>query len=167
VDYRNEDAYALELLGDVLSSGKSSRLYQRLVDTEQLALQASSFGMPLDKSGMFAFFAIANAGVGFEAIEKAIKEEIEKVQTKGITEEEFAKVRNAKETSFTRGFLSLDNKLRNLASYSLFYGDTDLVNEEMEKYMNVSRDDIQRVAKKYLQPQRKNVVKYVVMDKNS
>ena len=167
VDYRNDDAYALELLGDVLSSGKSSRLYQRLVDTEQLALQASSFGMPLDKAGMFAFFAIANSGVGFEAIETAIKEEIEKVQKQGITEEEFTKVRNEKETSFTRGFLSLDGKLRNLAAYSLFYGDTGLVNKELDKYMSVTRDDIQRVAQKYLQPQRKNVVKYVVMDKNS
>lgn len=167
VDYRNDDAYALDLLSDVLSGGKSSRLYQRLVDTEQIALQASSFGMPLDKAGMFSFIAIANSGVEFATIEKAIKEEIAKVQNDGITEEEFMKVRNAKETSFTRGFLSLDNKLRSLASYSLNYGDTDLVNTELEKYMNVTREDIQRVAKKYLQPDRKNVVKYVVMDKNS
>ncbi|PLX26455.1 MAG: peptidase M16 [Ignavibacteria bacterium] len=167
VDYRNDDAYALELLGNVLSSGKSSRLYQRLVDNEQLALQASSFGMPLDKAGMFAFFSIANAGVEFAQIETAIKEEIAKVQRDGVTEEEFNKVRNAKETSFTRSFLSLDSKLRNLAAYSLFYGQTDLVNKELEKYMSVTRDDIKRVANTYLRPERKNVVKYVVMDKNS
>ncbi|MCB2204782.1 insulinase family protein [bacterium] len=167
VDYRNDDAYALELLGDVLSNGKSSRLYQRLVDTDQIALQASSFGMPLDKSGMFSFIAIANAGVDFETIQNAITDEIQKVQKEGITEEEFTKVRNAKETSFTHGFLSLDNKLRSLASYSLFYGNTDLVNTELEKYMDVTREDIQRVAQKYLKPNRKNVVKYVVMDKNS
>ena len=167
VDYRNEDAYALDLLSDVLSRGKSSRLYQRLVDTDQLALQASSFGMPLDKAGMFAFIAIANAGVGFEPIANAIREEIEKVQNEGITEEEFRKVRNAKETSFTRSFMSLDSKLRNLAVYSLFYDDTDLVNRELEKYMSVTREDIQRVAQEYLRPQRRNTVKYVVMDNNS
>ncbi|MFA6233333.1 MAG: pitrilysin family protein [Bacteroidota bacterium] len=167
VDYRNPDAYALELLGNVLSSGKSSRLYQRLVDTEQLAMQASSFGMPLDKSGMFAFIAIANQGVEFEAIEKAIREELEKVQRDGVTKEEFDKVRNAKETEFTSSFLSLDGKLRNLAQYSLYYNNTNLVNKELEKYMAVTRDDIKRVANKYLLPERKNVVKYVVMDKNS
>ena len=167
VDYRNEDAYALDLLSDVLSRGKSSRLYQRLVDTDQLALQASSFGMPLDKAGMFAFVAIANAGVGFEPIENAIREEIVKVQNEGITEEEFRKVRNTKETSFTRSFMSLDSKLRNLAAYSLFYNDTDLVNRELEKYMSVTREDIQRVAQEYLRPERRNAVKYVVMDKNS
>ncbi|MBN1447277.1 MAG: insulinase family protein [Bacteroidetes bacterium] len=167
VDYRNDDAFALELLGNVLSSGKSSRLYQRLVDTEQIALQASSFGMPLDKAGMFAFFAIGNQGVDFAPIEKAIKEEIEKVQKEGITEEEFQKVRNEKETSFTNSFLSLDSKLRKLAAFSLFYGGTDLVNRELEKYMSVTREDIRRVARKYLQPERRNVVKYVVMDTNS
>ncbi|MBE0643756.1 MAG: insulinase family protein [Bacteroidetes bacterium] len=167
VDSRNPDAYALELLGNVLSDGKSSRIYQRLVDTEQLALQASSFGMPLDKAGMFAFFAIANQGVDFEPIEKAIREELEKVQRDGITQEEFDKVRMAKETEFTRSFLSLDGKLRNLAQFSLFRNQTDLVNKELEKYMAVTRDDIKRVANTYLRPERKNVVKYVVMDKNS
>lgn len=167
VDYRHPDAYALELLADVLSTGRSSRMYQRIVDREQLALQASSFGVPLDKAGMFAFIAIANAGVDFEPIETAIHEEIEAVQLYGITKEEFEKVRNAMETQFTRSFLSLDGKLRNLAQYSMFRDDTDLVNRQLERYMAVTREDIQRVANTYLRPERRNVVKYVVMDKNS
>ncbi len=167
VDFRNPDAYALEYLGSVLSTGKSSRLYQRLVDRDQLALQAASFPMALDQAGMFAFLVIANGGVTFEQIQKAIDEEVADVQNNGITQEEFEKVRNAKEASFTRSLMSLDGKLRNLAQYSLFRNDTDLVNEELEKYMQVTRDDIQRVAKKYIRPERKNVVKYVVMDSNS
>ncbi len=167
VDSRHPDAYALEMLGSVLSEGKSSRLYQRLVDREQLALQASSFGVPLDKAGMFAFIAIANQGVEFEAIEKAIREELEKVQRDGVTEEEFTKLRNVKETEFTSSFLSLDGKLRNLAKYSLFYGDTERVNTELGKYLAVTREDIKRVANEYLRPERKNVVKYVVPDKKS
>ena len=56
--------------------GLHGLFYQRLVDNEQLALQASSFGMPLDKAGLFSFIAIANSGVEFATIEKAIKEEI-------------------------------------------------------------------------------------------
>jgi zinc protease len=167
VDYRNPDAYALSLLSDVLSNGKSSRIYQRVVDKEQLAIQASSFGMPLDKAGMFAFIAIANQGVEFDAISGAIADEIDKVRREGITEEEFSKVRNAMETQFARSFLSLDGKLRRLAQYSLFHGNTGLVNKELEKYMSVTREDIRRVANKYLTPERRNVVKYVVMDKNS
>ena len=167
VDYRNPDAYALEFLASVLSEGKSSRLYQRVVDREQLAIQASSFGVPLDKAGMFAFIAILNQGIEFDAVAGAIADEIAKVQKEGISEEEFQKVRNAKETEFTAGFLSLDGKLRQLAQASLFRGNTKLVNEELAKYMAVTRDDVKRVANTYLRADRKNVVKYVVMDKNS
>ena len=167
VDYRNPDAYALSMLSDVLSNGKSSRLYQRVVDKEQLAIQASAFGMPLDQAGMFAFIAIANQGVEFDAISNAIADEIEKVRTEGITEEEFAKVRNATEAQFTSSLLSLDGKLRRLALSSLFYGETGRVNKELERYMAVTREDIKRVANMYLAPERRNVIKYVVMDKKS
>lgn len=166
VDNRHPDAYALEFLGDVLSSGRSSRLYQRLIDKDQLAVQAGGFPMNFDKAGMFAFFCIANQGVEIERMQKAVEEEVQRVKNEGITEEEFQKVRNQKEAQFTRSFMSLDSKLRNLAQYSLFYGDTKLVNEEIKKYMAVTRDDIKRVANTYLQPQRRNTVTYVVMDKN-
>ncbi len=164
VDNRHPDSYALEFLGDVLSSGRSSRLYQRLVDKDQLAVQAGSFPMNFDKAGMFAFFCIANQGVEIERMQKAVDEEVQRVKREGITEEEFQKVRNQKEAQFTRSFMSLDSKLRNLAQYSLFHGNTRLVNEEIKKYMAVTRDDIKRVANTYLQPQRKNTVTYVVMD---
>lgn len=166
VDNRHPDAYALEFLGDVLSSGRSSRLYQRLIDKDQLAVQAGGFPMNFDKAGMFAFFCIANQGVEIERMQKAVEEEVQRVKNEGITDEEFQKVRNQKEAQFTRSFMSLDSKLRNLAQYSLFYGDTKLVNEEIKKYMAVTRDDIKRVANTYLQPQRRNTVTYVVMDKN-
>jgi zinc protease len=165
VNNRHEDAYALEFLGSALSSGRSSRLYQRLVDIDQVALQAGSFPMALDKTGMFAFFCIANSGVDLKTIEATIAEEVEKVKKDGITEEEFQKIRNAQEVGLARSGSSLSGKVRNLASYSLFYGDTELINSEYKKYMAVTREDVKRVANKYLIPNHKNVVRYVVMDK--
>jgi zinc protease len=164
VDNRHPDAYALEMLGDVLSGGRSSRLYQRLVDKDQLAIQAGSFPMSLDKTGMFAFFAIANRGVEIEKMKVAIREELEKVQKDGITEEEFTKTRNQKEGEFVQSFMSLDGKLSKLANYSLFKGDTKLINEEFKRYMAVTREDIKRVANTYLIPTRKNTVEYVMPD---
>ena len=164
VDYRNDDAFALEFLGDVLSNGKSSRLYRRMVDEEQIAMFASSFAMPLDQSGMFAFYAIANQGATIEQLQTSIREELERVQQEGITPEEFQKVRNAKETEVTRSLTSLDSKLRDLASYAMNFDDPDIINTRLEKYMKVTPEDIQRVAQKYLKPERKNVIKYVVMD---
>lgn len=165
VNNRHDDAYALEFLANALSSGRSSRLYQRLVDIDQVALQAGSFPMALDKTGMFAFFCIANSGVDLKTIEATIAEEVAKVQKDGITEEEFQKIRNAQEVSLARSGSSLNSKVRNLASYSLFYGDTDLINTEYKKYMAVTREDVKRVANQYLIPKHKNIVRYVVMDK--
>jgi predicted Zn-dependent peptidase len=159
------DEYALDFLASALSSGESSRLYQRLVDQDQIALQAASFPMNLEKTGMLAFYCIANQGVDFETIEKTIAEEIDKVKTDGITEEEFQKLRNSRETSLTRRYSDLDSKVRSLAWYSMFYGDTKAVNKEFDKYMAVTRDDVKRVANKYLRPNRMNVVKYFVVDR--
>ena len=80
-------------------------------------------------------------------------------------EEEFTKARNQFEASFARRLSGLSGKARQLAYYSLFEGDTDLINTELEKYMAVTRDDIKRVANKYLQPNRRNTINYVVVDK--
>jgi predicted Zn-dependent peptidase len=164
VDYRNDDAFALEFLGDVLSNGKSSRLYRRLVDEEQIAMMSASFAMPLDQSGLFAFYAIANQGSTIDQLQTSIREELERVQKEGITAEEFHKVRNAKETEITRSLTSLDSKLRDMAMFASAFDDPGIVNRRLEKYMKVTQEDIRRVAQKYLKPERKNVVKYVVMD---
>ena len=164
VDNQHADAYALDMLGTVLSGGRSSRLYQRLVDKDQLAIQAGSFPFALDKTGMFAFFAIANRGVEIQKMKDAIREELEKVQKEGITEEEFLKTRNQKESEFVEGLTNLDGKLRKLAQYSLFLGNTGLINEDFKRYMAVTRNDIKRVASTYLTPTRKNTVEYVLPD---
>jgi zinc protease len=166
VDSRNPDAYPLEFLAAVLSTGRSSRLYQRLVDKDQIAVQAAGFPMPLDQTGMFAFFAIANQGVDIKKLEDAIHEELASIQKDGITEDEFQKLRNMKESEFIQGLTSLDGKLRTLAYWSLFHGRTAMINEEYQKYMSVTRDDVKRVANQYLRPERKNVIQYVVADKS-
>jgi predicted Zn-dependent peptidase len=165
VDSRHPDAYALDFLGTALSTGRSSRLYQRLVDKDQLAITAGSFPMSLDQAGMFAFFAIANQGVAIKKLEDAISEELTTVQKDGITDEEFQKLRNMKESEFVQGLTSLDGKLRALAYYALFHQRTAMINEEYQKYMAVTRDDVKRVANQYLRPERKNVLEYVVADK--
>jgi zinc protease len=166
VNSRHPDAYALDFLGSVLSTGRSSRLYQRLVDKDQIAVTAGSFPMPLDQAGMFAFFAIANRGVSIAKLETAIGEEVARVQKEGITEEEFQKLRNMKESEFVGSLTSLDGKLRSLAYYSLFHGRTAMVNEEYQRYMAVTREDVKRVANQYLRSEHKNVLEYVVADQS-
>lgn len=165
VDKLHPDAYALDFLGKILSTGRSSRLYQRLVDKDQLAIQSSSFPFQLEKAGMFGFLAIGNRGVEITKMQKAIDEEIEKIQNDGVTEEEFRKVRNQQESQFISSFGTVLGKAGKLAQYNLFYNDTKLVNTELEKYMKVTRDDIARVAKTYLLQTHRNILEYVVASK--
>ena len=159
------DAYALDFLGKILSGGRSSRLYKRLVDKDQLAVQASGFPFQLDKAGMFAFFAIANQGVEIAKMQTAIDEELARIQKEGVTEEEFQKVRNQSESQFVSSFGSVLGKAGKLAEFNLFWNDTKLVNTELEKYMAVKREDIKRVANTYLIPAHRNILQYVVASK--
>ncbi len=156
------DAYAVEMLADILASGKSSRLYRRLVDQEQAAVQAQAFPFMFEQGGMVGVFAVGNRGVALDQLDQLMDEEVQRVIRDGVTEEELQKSRNAKEAQLAGSYGTMASRARGLARYHLFYGDTDLVNTEINNYLKVSRADIQRVAKKYFTPEGRNVLHYPV-----
>lgn len=156
------DAYAMEMLVDILASGKSSRLYRRLVDKEQAALQAQAFPFAFEMAGMAGVFAVGNKGVALEKLDQLITEEVDKMIAEGVTDEELQKARNAKEAQLANSFGSMSSRAKGLARYKMFYGDANLVNTEIENYLKVTRQDIQRVAKKYFIPAGRNVLHYPV-----
>lgn len=158
------DAYAVEMLADILASGKSSRLYRRLVDQEQAAVQAQAFPFMFEKGGMVGVFAVGNRGVALDKLDLLMDEEVQRVIRDGVTEEEMQKARNAKEAQLAGSYGTMASRARGLARYHVFYGDTNLVNTEISNYLKVSRADIQRVAKKYFTPEGRNVLHYPVPD---
>ncbi len=152
------DFYAVEMLGTLLSQGQSSRLYRRLVDAEQKALQVASFPFGLEHPGVNLTFALANMGVELHDIEAVIDEEMERVRTELITEEELQKLKNQRESQFVNSNTTIARRATNLASYHLLYGDANLINTELESYMNVTREDIRRVAQKYFREDNRVVL---------
>ncbi len=154
------DAYALDMLSNILAAGRSSRLYRRLVDQEQAAVTAQAFPYLQEKLGMLGVFAVGQRGVPMEKLDALVDDEIARVQKEGVTEEEFQKTRNQKEAELAAAHGSAASRARALAHYHVFYKDTELVNRELEKYLAVTRDDLQRVAKKYLTASGKNVLHY-------
>ena len=146
----NPDAYALQLLGDILSTGRSSRLYKRLVEKEQAALNVEAFPFLLENGGMLGVFATGQQGISLDKLDTLIDEEVEKVKAEGVTEEEYRKALNQEEAEFASGFGTMSTRARNLARYHTFYGDTNLINTELDRYFAVKREDLQRVAKQYL-----------------
>jgi len=157
----DEDQYALEMLTTLLSSGQSSRMYKQLVDKQQLAVQTASFPLTLEDPGLFLTFAVANAGITADVLENAIQVELDNVRNELIGEEEFQKLRNKIENDFVSGNSSVAGIAGSLANYYNFYKDTNLINTELEKYMEVTREDIKRVANEYLTKENRVVLYYL------
>ena len=144
-----KDFYAASMLAQLLSGGNSSRLNKALVDEKQLALYVASFPYPLEDPGIHLIFAIANMGSDAGIVEQALDTEVERVKNETISDREFQKLKNMIETQFVGNNTKMVNIAENLANYKMFYGDANLINTEMSKYMEVTKEDIQNVAKKY------------------
>jgi zinc protease len=159
------DAYALEMLSNVLSRGQSSRLNRRLVDQEEKAVQVFNFYYGLETAGLFINFAIANREATLPELERLMFEEIEKLKKELISEEEFQKVRNQIESQFVSTNSSMASVAENLANYHVYYGNANLINEEINRYRKVTREDIRRVAQQYLVNDNRVILHYLPKDK--
>lgn len=156
-----KDAYAVDMLAQVLSQGNSSRLQKNIVDDQQKALAVGAFPFPTEDPGMALMFGIVNMGVEVEDLEKAIDKEVEKLQNELISEEEFQKLRNQIENDMYSQNSRIEGIAENLANYSVYYGDANLINTEVKRYMEVTREDIMNAAKKYFTKENRVVLHYV------
>ncbi len=131
-----------------------------------MAVEIQVFPSLLEKAGMIGVFAMGNRGVSLSRLDELIKEEIGKVREHGVTRDEFEKARNQKEMELASAFGSMQSRARNLGRYHVFFDDTNLINKELAKYLSVTREDLQRVAKEYLNPKAVNILHYPVPEKN-
>ncbi len=156
-----KDYYAIDMLTTLLSSGQSSRLQKVIVDEKQEAINVGAFPFSLEDSGLFIAYGIANQGVAADKLESSIQDEFNKVITEKITEKEFRKLQNQIENSFVSSNSTVAGIAGSLANYHVLYGDTDLINSEIDRYMEVTIDDIQNAAKKYLTENERVVLYYL------
>ena len=156
-----EDAYALDMLSTLLSGGQSSRMYKALVDDQKKALTVQAFPFSSEDPGLYLTFGLGNMGVDPNDLEAAMDAEIEKVKNELISEQEFQKIRNQVESNFVQSNSTMAGIAEQLANYHMYFGDANLVNNEIERYMKVTREDLQRVAKKYLTKENRVVLHYL------
>ncbi len=156
-----DDYYAMEMLNQLLSTGQSSRLKKSLVDDKQLAVFVGSFPLALEDPGVVIAFAISNMGVDPMEVEKAMDMEVKKVQDELISDKDFQKLKNMIESDFISGNTKMVGIAENLANYAMYYGDANLINTELDRYMAVTKKDIQRVAKKYFTKDNRVVLYYL------
>ncbi len=143
------DFYAVDMLARLLSSGESSRLQKKLVDEEQKALFIGNFPVQMEDPGVALMFGICNVGVDPTDLEASVDAELVRAQNELITEREFQKIRNQIENEYVSANSRVAGVAENLSTYYLFYGNTNLVNSEIDRYLAVTKEDIRNAAKKY------------------
>lgn len=156
-----DDYYALQLLTTLLSGGQSARLYKELVDKEQVAMQVFAFPYSLENGGLFITIGLANLGKSPEDLETSMEREIDKVKTELISEKEYQKLQNQIENDFVSGNSTGRGVAESLADYHVYFGDANLINNEIERYKKVTREDLMKVANKYLTKDNRVVLYYL------
>jgi predicted Zn-dependent peptidase len=153
------DYYAISMLNKVLSQGQSSRLTKALVDEKQLAVQVGSSPGNSEDPGVALAYAITRPGTtDLRAVEDAFDEEVERLQTDLISDKEYQKLRNQIEVDAISGYGSVASIARSLAYYEMWLGDADLINTETQRYLDVTKEDIRRVAREYYTPENRVVL---------
>jgi len=156
------DAYVLEMISSVLSDGNSSRLYKKLVDDQKQALQVFAFNFGLEDYGTYLVGGLPLGENTLDDLVTEIDEEIERLQNELISEKDYQKLQNKFENRFVNSNSSIQGIANSLArNYMLYNGNTNLINTEIDIYRSITREEIQSVAKKYLNKNQRLILEYL------
>jgi len=145
----NPDFYALNILRTVLVQGESSRMYQRLVDKDQIALDVGASSEIGFDPTLLAFYAQPKQGVDPQKCEAAIYEELDKAKKAAISDQELEKAKNIRLVEFYKEMSTINGRANTIGTYEVYFGDYRKLFEAAKNYAAVSKEDVQRVAQKY------------------
>ena len=163
--FKDRDAYILGMISSYLSGGKSSKLYKKIVDEKKMALQVGALDFSQEDYGTYILYGLPLGDVKLEDLVKEIDEEIVKIQTGLISEKDYQKLQNQFENQFVNSNSSVSGIANSLARYYMLYGDVNLINNEIDIYRSITREEIQNVAKKYLNPNQRLLLEYLPEEK--
>ncbi|MDO8501737.1 MAG: pitrilysin family protein [Gemmatimonadaceae bacterium] len=147
--FEKDDA-ALDVLASVLANGKNSRLYKRLVYDMQVAQNVFASQQSSKLAGRFEIDITPKPGQSLAAIDKVVKEELQRLMNEPVTQRELQRVQNSFRSSFLNRLSGVLGKSETLNSYNYLAGNPDYVRQDAARYDHVTRADVQRVAKTYL-----------------
>jgi predicted Zn-dependent peptidase len=152
------DFYALQVLSAALQGGQSSRLYQKLVREKEMVTNVGGFMD--EKRGVGAFYtnATLRPNVKTEDVEATIYEEIERLKKEPIADWELQKAKNSTRRGFINGLQSSLSRAITIGQYTVYYNEPNLINTRLDKVAAVTKEDVQRVANKYLLDTNRTVV---------
>jgi len=163
--FKERDAYVLDMISTYLSDGPTSKLYKKMVDDQKEALQVGAFNLGQEDYGMYLVFALPVGETTLGTLNTSIEEEIAKARTALISENDYKKLQNKFENRFVNSNSSVEGIAGSLATNYMLYGDTSLINKEIEIYRSITREEIMEVANKYLNPNQRVTIDYLPEEK--
>jgi predicted Zn-dependent peptidase len=157
----SKESKALEMASAVLSQGNSSRMFKKMVDDKKNSVQVGSFNYSLEDYGAYIIYALPNNETPLDTLLNDMNEEVVKLQTSLISESEFTKLQNQFENDYIGKNSKMLGVAENLADGYTFYKNTDNINTELDEIRKITRQDIQDVAKKYLNKNQRVVLYYL------
>ena len=158
---KTRDSRVLDMISSYFSSGKSSILYKKLVDTKKMALQVGAINLSQEDYGTYILFGLPQGETKLADIISEIDEEVLKMQTTLISEKAYQKLQNQFENNYVDSNSSVEGIANSLARYNVLFGDTNLINTEIDIYRSITREDIRDVTKKYLNPNQRLILEYL------
>ncbi|MDB6065880.1 MAG: peptidase domain protein [Pedosphaera sp.] len=155
------DYYALQVLRTILFTGESSRMYQRIVDKDQLGLSIDgSYEFSLNPT-LFIITAQPKEGIAPTAVEKAVYEELDRVKTGTISDKEIEKAKNILLANFYRQMKTINGRANALGNYEVFFGSYNKLFSAATDYSKITAEDVHRVAQKYFSDRNRTVATLV------
>ncbi|MBU2974547.1 M16 family metallopeptidase [Zobellia sp. B3R18] len=165
--FKERDAYVLDMISTYLSDGRSSKLYKKIVDDQKQALQVGAFNVGQEDYGMYLVYALPVGETSLETLNTEMEEEIAKVRDSLISEKDHQKLLNKFENQFVNSNSSVEGIANSLARNYLLYGDTELINKEIDIFRSITREEIMEVANKYLRPEQRVIIDYLPEESQS
>ena len=145
-----DDAYALDFLAEIISSGKKAPLYKVLVKDKNLTSRTTAYNNSQELAGEFHIIITANNGVNLNDVEAGIFEAFKVLETEGVSERDVERIKAGLETSFYNGIGSVLGKSFQLAQYNVFAGDPGFITTDIENIKKVTKEDVMRVYNTYI-----------------
>ena len=156
-----KDSRILDMISSYLSTGRSSVLYKKMVDEKKMALQTGAINFSQEDYGTYILFGLPQGETKLADIISEIDEEVLKMQTDLISEKAYQKLQNQFENNYVDSNSSVEGIANSLARYNVLYGDTNLINTEIDIYRSITREEIRNAAKKYLNPNQRLILEYL------
>ncbi len=165
VPANHPDEAPLDCLAEILGTGRSSYFYKKFVLTQK-AIQASTFHPASELAGEFTMFVLPFPGQTLSDFETEMRQILDDFAETGVSDNDILKFKANRESSMINGLASVSGKVSQLAFYETYYGDANAIKSDLDRYLNITKEDVMRVFNKYIY-QKPGIVQSVIPDEET